>query len=68
MVPSLPTALPQHRQPLLRRRFLQAFQQGGTGSAHVGAVVLREGVHQADHRQGDRGSGHHFLRQHGGDL
>ena len=66
--PSLPRRLPQHCQPFLRRHFLQAFQQGGAGSAHVGAIVFREGLHQAHHRQGDRGRGHHLLRQHGGDL
>lgn len=26
------------------------------------------GLHQAHHHQGDRGRGHHLLRQHGGDL
>ena len=28
------SSLPQHRQPLLRRHFLQAFQQSGAGSFH----------------------------------
>jgi hypothetical protein len=60
--------LPQHCQPLLRRHFLQALHQRRAWSAHVGAVVFREGLHQAHHRQRDRGCGHHLLRQHRGDL
>ena len=60
--------LPQHRQPFLRRHFVQALHQSRAGSAHVRAVILREGLHQAHHRQGDRGRGHNLLRYHRGDL
>lgn len=66
--PSLPRRLPQHRQPLLRRHFLQLLHQSRARGGHRRVLILRQHLHQAHHRQRDRGRGHHLLRQHGSDL